>query len=119
MICFGDFRPSGYLEHLDECIVYAVQVQALGMGQPYPVPLCEHHPTRLPSRSSMDQHMIKPYWPSLGCGRCNTDQCQCPPMQQVENRSLVNKCKQSLDWTQDVMLEIKSRNGLAAGRLTG
>ena len=41
------------------------------------------------------------------------------PMQQVENRSLVNKCKQSLDWTQDAMLEIKSRNGLAAGRLTG
>ena len=51
MICFGDFGPSGYLH---DCIVYAVQVQALGMGQPYPVPLCEHHPTRLPSRSSMD-----------------------------------------------------------------
>ena len=92
MICFGDFGPSGYLEHLDDCILYAVQVQALGMAQPCPVPICEHHPTRVPSRSSMVQYMIRPYLPSLGCGRCYTDQCQCPPVQQVEDRSLVNKC---------------------------
>ena len=90
MIYFGD--PSSYLEHLDDCIFYAVQVQALGMAQPCPVPICEHHPTRVPPRSSMDQYMIRPYLPSLGCGRCYTDQCQCPPVQQVEDRSLVKKC---------------------------
>ena len=61
VICFGDFYPSGYLKHLDDCIVHAVQVQALGMAQPCPVPVCEHHPTRGPSRSSMDQHTIKDY----------------------------------------------------------
>ena len=86
--CFHKFDSSSFVEHLDDCVVNAVYIQASQMAQTCPVPSYDHDPIDFPPKSHMNRHMIKPYWPSLGCGRCYTDQCQCPPMQLAKNRSI-------------------------------
>lgn len=66
-MCLHGFDPSGYVEHLDDCIVHVVQRQASELAQEA-------------SRSTVNRHIINSSLPSLGCGQCYTDRCQCPPM---------------------------------------
>ena len=86
-ICSRNFDWSGYVKHLDDCIVHAVQEQASGTAQACPVSTCEHDPPKLPCGSGADEPMVKRFVPSLGCGRCYTNQCQCRPMQQERAKS--------------------------------
>lgn len=79
-MCLHGFDPSGYVEHLDHCIVHVVQRQASGTAQATSVPFCDSPRTGDSSRSTKNQHIVTSYWPSLGCGQCYTDRCQCPPM---------------------------------------
>ena len=84
-ICVRNFDRSGYVEHLNDCIVHAVQAQALGTAQACPVSTCEHDPHKFP-----DEPMVKHFVPSLGCSRCYAIQCHCPPMQQDKATSSVD-----------------------------
>lgn len=86
-ICIRSVDRWGYVKHVDDCIVHAVLEQALGTGQACPVSTCEHDPPKFPWGSDTDETLVKHFVPSLGCGRCYTNQCQCPPMQQEKGRS--------------------------------
>ena len=77
-ICFRKFDISGYVDHLDDCIVHAVQSQALGTAQTCPVSTCEHDPPKFPRDSRTNEPMVKHFVPSLVCSRCYAFQCQCP-----------------------------------------
>ncbi len=84
LICCYNFTRSGYVDHLEDCIVHTVELHAQGfraLSWDYFIidPPLKHH---------RDQPTIKHYWPSLGCGWCYTDLCQCPPMQQMTERSV-------------------------------
>ena len=86
-ICFRTFYRSGYVKHLDDCIVHAVQAQALGTAPTCPVSTCEHDPPTFPWGTRTNEPTVKRFVPSLGCSRCYTIQCQCPPTQQEKARS--------------------------------
>ena len=77
-VCFRNFNLSGYVEHLDDCIVHAVQAQASAMAQACPVSTCEHDPPKFPRDSRTNEPMVKNFVPSLVCSRCYAFQCQCP-----------------------------------------
>ena len=82
-ICVRNFDRSGYVKHLNDCIVHAVQAQALGTAQACPVSTCEHDPPKF-----LDEPMVKHFVPSLGCSRCYAIQCQCSPMQNLPSMVL-------------------------------
>ncbi len=84
LICLRNFDRSGYVDHLEDCIVHKVELQAQG----FHVLSWDHHLIDAPSKHHRDQPTIKHYWPSLGCGWCYTDLCQCPPMQKMTERSV-------------------------------
>ena len=86
-ICLRNFDLSGYVKHLDDCVVHAVRAQALGTAQTCPVSTCEHDPPKIPLGSRTDEPVVKHFVPSLGCSRCYAIQCQCPPMQQEKAKS--------------------------------
>ena len=86
-ICTRNFDRWGYVKHVDDCIVHAVQEQALGTAQACPASTCEHDPPKLPWGSGAAEPLVKRFVPSLGCGRCYTNQCQCRPMQQEKAKS--------------------------------
>ena len=83
VMCFCIFDLSGYVKHLDDCIVHASQVQALGTAQACPVSTCEHDPPVFSWGPRTNESMVKHFVPSLGCSRCYAIQCRCPPMQQT------------------------------------
>ena len=89
-ICLRSLDTFSYVEHLDDCIVHAVQAQALGTARPCSVLSCEHDPPRFRWGSGRNEPMVKHFVPSLGCGRCYTNQCQCPPIQQDKVKSSVD-----------------------------
>ena len=80
LLCLSNFDHSGYLDHLDGCIVHKVQAEAL-----LPSPGPNHNES--PPNPQKDQYLIKHYWPSLGCGWCYTDRCRCPQLQQIKEGS--------------------------------
>ena len=103
VMCLRNFDLSGYVKHLDDCIVHAVQARALGTAQTCPILTCEHDPPKFPWGSSTNEPMVKHFVPSLGCSRCYTIQCQCPPMQQ-------DKAKPSVDGV--FRLSKRNRDGM-------
>ena len=86
-MCLRNFDLSGYVKHLDDCIVHAVQAQALGTAPTCPVSTCEHDPPDFPWRSHTNEPTVKHFVPTLGCSRCYTIRCQCPPTQQEKANS--------------------------------
>ena len=101
VMCLRNFDLSGYVKHLDDCIVHAVQTQALGTAQTCPVSTCKHDPPEFPWGSRTNKPMFKQFVPSLGCSRCYAIQCQCPPMQQ-------DKAKSSVDGVSDYGNELET-----------
>ena len=74
-ICDPDFGryfdSTGYVEHLDDCIIHAVQVRASGAASACPMPLCDHYPVKAPSSPHENQQIIQPYWPLASTGPWN------------------------------------------------
>ena len=89
--CLRTFDLSGYVRHLDDCIVHAVQAEALGTAQTCPVSTCQHDPPKLSWGPRINEPTVKHFVPSLGCSRCYAIQCQCPPMQLDEASPITSR----------------------------
>ena len=65
-VCTHVFDRSSYLEHLDDCMVHTVELEAAGMARPCPVSdCCDHHLMDFPSKYLRGQHLIRHYSATL------------------------------------------------------
>ena len=96
-ICLRKFDLSGYVEHLDDCVVQEVRAQALGTAQTCPVSTCEHDPPKISWGSRTDEPVVKHFVPSLGCSQCYQIQCQCPPIQREKSKSSEDEFMRSIN----------------------
>lgn len=76
-VCTRVFDRSGYLEHMDDCMVHTVELEASGRARACPVPFCDHHLMDFPSKYLIGQHLIRHYsellvygWKKLQCPCC-------------------------------------------------
>lgn len=65
-VCTRVFDRSAYLEHLNDCIVHTVELEASGRARRCPVSFCDHHLMDFPSKYLRDQHLIRHYSETLG-----------------------------------------------------
>ncbi|KAF6236194.1 hypothetical protein HO173_005823 [Letharia columbiana] len=83
-VCTRVFDRSGYLEHMDDCMVHTVELEASGRARACPVPFCDHHLMDFPSKYLIGQHLIRHYsellvygWKKLQCPCCYDLQRYC------------------------------------------
>lgn len=60
-VCTRVFDRSAYLEHLNDCIVHTVELEASGRARACPMPFCDHHLMDFPSKYLRGQHLIQHY----------------------------------------------------------
>lgn len=60
-ICHRSFLQPAYLEHLDDCILHAVELEASEKAGTCPVPYCVHHHKDFSSKYQREQHVIQHY----------------------------------------------------------
>ena len=70
-ICHQLFRSSRYAEHLDDCMVHAVELEASGKYGRCPVTHCGHFHGDFPSKQHKAQHMMCHYWAKVNCRWCD------------------------------------------------
>ncbi len=91
LLCSSEHILSGYLNHLDGCIVRTIRLQASELAQKLRSSPGNRN-LNASSSEEMDYQKPKDHWPFLGCGWCYTVRCQCPQMQHVMQRSVGNRC---------------------------
>ena len=64
-ICLQLFSGSGFVEHLNDCIVHAVELEASGRARGCSLFACDHYLVDFPSKQDREQHMMGHLWPSL------------------------------------------------------
>ena len=64
-ICLNSFSGLSFIEHLDECIVHEVEMEASGRARGCSFYSCSHNLIEFPSKQLREQHMMEHLWPSL------------------------------------------------------